>query len=147
MLGVAVPLTVADLVSKEIMRTEPWAYHQRSLAWGLLCLVVLVGLLAICRVPALLVPPTAGFLAAGVLGNGLSAVTNDFWVPNPLVAETESTMVAFNLADVWAVLGIGSLTLVLAVWLIRNRALLPGHGSRRAGDEPEAIAEDGNTVF
>lgn len=145
MLVVAAPLAAVDLVAKETMPTQLWAYHQRSPAWVVLCLVVLVGLLIVLRVPSTLVPPAAGLLAAGVLGNGLSAAMNDFAVPNPLVLEGQTTTVAFNLADVWAILGIGSLTVILAVWLIRNRHLLPSR--RRAAPERDAIAEDGNTAF
>lgn len=146
MLAVAAPLTVADLVSKEVMSTQPWALHERSPVWVVFCFAVLVGLLVVCRVPALLVPPAAGLLAAGVLGNALSAVANGLAVPNPLVVEGESTVVAFNLADIWAVGGIVALASVLSVWLIRNRHLFPA-GRRARREQPDAVAEDGNTVF
>lgn len=148
MLLVAAPLAVADIVSKETMPTDDWAWHQRSVGWMVLCAVVLVGLLAICRVPSRLVPPAAGLLAAGVLGNGLSALMHGLWVPNPFLAETSRTVVAFNLADVCALAGIASLVAVLAVWLIRNRHLLPSHRPAPARpEEHDALAEDGNTAF
>ena len=147
MLGVAAPLTIADIVTKEVMPTAAWAHHQRSPGWLLLCCVVFVGLFAICRVPALLVPPAAGLLAAGVLGNGLSAAMHRLRVPNPLVVESNTTIVAFNLADVWAVAGIASLTAVVAIWLIRNRRLLPAHRRAAASEERGAMTEDGNTAF
>lgn len=146
MLAVALPLAAADLISKAVLPTEDWAYHQRSPAWGLLCCVVLVGLLVVCRVPALLVPPATGFLMAGVVGNGLSAAFNGFVVPNPLVVERGTSVVAFNLADIWAVAGIASLMLVIAVWLIRNRHLLPAH-RRAVTEKGDAMTEDGQTVF
>lgn len=57
-------------------------------------------------------------------------------VPNPLVLEDGRTLVAFNLADVRALAGIALLMAALAVWLVRNRALLPtagrANGRRRA---------------
>ena len=51
-------------------------------------------------------PPAAGVLAGGLLGNTLSAAWNGMAVPNPLVVTGEQSVVAFNLADVWALVGI-----------------------------------------
>jgi hypothetical protein len=34
-------------------------------------------------------------------------------------------LIAFNLADVWAVSGIFLLVFTIGIWLIRNRALVP----------------------
>jgi hypothetical protein len=146
MLAFALPLAAVDLITKALLPTEDWAYHQRSPAWGLLCCIVLVGLLVVCRVPTLLVPPATGFLMAGVVGNGLSAVLNGFVVPNPLVIEGNQSVVAFNLADVWAVVGILSLMVVIAVWLIRNRHLLPSR-RRAAAEKADAMTEEGQTVY
>ena len=146
MLAVALPLAAADLISKAVLPTQDWAYHQRSPAWGLLCCVVVVGLVVVCRVPALLVPPATGLLMAGVVGNGVSAAFNGFVVPNPLVVEGDASVVAFNLADIWAIAGIASLMIVIGVWLVRNRHLLPSH-RRPAAEKGDAMTEDGQTVF
>jgi hypothetical protein len=146
MLIVAVPLAVADLIVKGVLPTKPWAYHDRSPLWVAVCGVILVGLVAVVRVPTLLVPPAAGLLAAGVAGNALSALANGFAVPNPLVFEGETRVIAYNLADVWAVAGIASLLTVLSVWMIRNRRLLESRGlvGRRKADP---VVEDGESVF
>jgi hypothetical protein len=125
MLCVALPLATLDLAVKATEPTEPWAYHQRSYGWLALSIVLLAGMVAIATIPSLLVAPAAGILAAGVLGNGLSAAWNGMAVPNPLVLDFDRALVAFNLADVWALSGICLLVLTLGVWLIRNRHALP----------------------
>jgi len=67
-----------------------------------------------------------------VLGNTLSAAWNDLTVPNPIVVRGETGVIAFNLADVWALLGIVTLTTAIGVWLVRNRELLPSPAETRA---------------
>jgi len=125
MLTVAVPLAAMDLFVKATSPTEPWAYHRRSLAWLALSIVLFFSMLAIARIPSTLVAPAAGVLCAGILGNSLSAAWNGMEVPNPLVIDSDHAIVAFNLADVWAVSGIFLLVLSIGVWLIRNRENLP----------------------
>jgi hypothetical protein len=123
-LAVALPLAAADLALKVVRPTPGWAWHERSLGWLVLCVVVLAGLLVLLRVPSALVPPAAGVLAGGVLGNALSAAWNGFEVPNPIVLTGGRAVVAFNLADVWVLVGLLSLFPVIGVWLVRNRTLL-----------------------
>src|SRR4051794_29632218 len=97
MLIVALPLTAADLFVKATMPTEPWAYHPRSIGWLLLSVSLLVGLVAVARIPSATIALAAGVLAAGILGNSLSAAWNDMVVPNPLLAgSVEQGLVAFN---------------------------------------------------
>jgi hypothetical protein len=132
MFGVALPLAAADLFVKASEPTEAWAYHQRSLAWLLLSFSMLVGMVVVTRIPSRLVAPAAGILAAGLLGNSLSAAWNGMEVPNPLVFVGGHSLIAFNLADIWALAGISLLVPAIGVWLIRNRALIPPPAEVRA---------------
>jgi hypothetical protein len=133
MLSVAIPLAAADLFVKATVPTQPWAYHQRSLAWLVLSVCLLTGMFLIAQIPSLPVAPAAGVLAAGILGNALSAAWNDMAVPNPLLIGGDDPSIAFNLADVWALSGILALVCTIGVWLIRNRDRLPQTGDVRAG--------------
>lgn len=125
MLCVALPLAAADLLVKAYATTEPWAYHERSLLWLALSISLLAGMAVVTRIPSVLVAPAAGVVAGGVLGNSLSAAWNEMEVPNPLILGGDSVIVAFNLADVWALTGILLLVSTLGAWLIRNRDLIP----------------------
>jgi hypothetical protein len=125
MLAVALPLAALDLLLKASEPTEPWAYHQRSLGWLLLSVSLLGGMVVIARIPSTLVAPAAGVVAGGVLGNSLSAAWNDMGVPNPLVIGGDEAVIAFNLADIWALAGIVLLVCTLGAWLIRNRDRIP----------------------
>ncbi len=132
MLCVALPLAAADLFVKASVPTAPWAYHERSLGWLALSLGLLAGLIAVSRVPSALVAPAAGLLAAGLLGNAFSAAWNGMEVPNPLIVGGDRGLIAFNLADVFALAGILALVVVIGVWLIRNRDLIPPPDEVRA---------------
>ena len=124
----ALPLAAADLLVKASEPTETWAYHERSLGWLVLSCVLLAGMLVVARIPSVLVASAAGIVAGGVLGNALSAAWNGMAVPNPLIVGAGDGVIAFNLADIWVVVGIFSLVCAIGIWLIRNRDLLPPHG-------------------
>lgn len=130
-LGLAVPLTFTDLAVKRFDATPEWAYHSRSVTWLVLCIFVLAALVLLVRVPSVLVPPAAGVLGAGVLGNALSAVlSRGFVVPNPLVVTTRDSMLAFNLADVFVVVGLMSLVPILGRELILHREAIDARVKR-----------------
>lgn len=132
MLCVALPLAAADLYVKAVAPTPDWAYHQRSYGWLALSLVLFCGMVLIARIPSRFVAPAAGVLAGGVIGNGLSAAYNQMEVPNPIVVDSDRAIIAFNLADVWALSGICLLVLALGAWLVRNRHVLPPTGAVRS---------------
>jgi lipoprotein signal peptidase len=124
-LGLALPLAVVDLSWKAIATTPDWAYHSRSLAWLVLSLSLFLATFGVARIPSAVAPVAAGIMAGGVLGNALSATWNGLRVPDPIIASTPHTIIAFNPADVFTTVGTLALTAALAVSLIRNRHLLP----------------------
>ena len=131
-LAVALPLAAVDLWLKAARPTEPWAYHERSVVWLLLCFFLIAGVGLLTRIPSALVPPAAGVLTGGLLGNALSATWNGMRVPNPIVVSGDRTVLAFNLADLWALAGIVLLVTTLGTWLVWNRELLPTPAEARA---------------
>ena len=130
-LAVALPLAAADLALKVARPTPAWAWHERSPSWLVLCAVVLAALALVLRLPSQVVPPAAGVLAGGILGNGLSAAWYGLEVPNPIVLTGDRAVVAFNLADVFVLVGLVALFVALSVWLVSNRRLLPEPRWRR----------------
>ena len=125
MLGISLPLAAVDLVWKGIATTPYWAYHPRSLGWLALSIVLFGATFAVARVPSAFAPIAAGVMAGGVLGNLLSALQNGLKVPDPIIAYTRHTVIAFNPADVFTTVGTLALTAALGLTLIRNRHLLP----------------------
>jgi hypothetical protein len=127
----AIPLTALDLLVKRVGSTPEWAYHTRSTSWLVLCFVLLAAIVVLLRVPSRLVPPAAGVLAAGVLGNGFSALASgDLVVPNPLVIRAGGEIVAFNLADIFVFIGLATMLPVLARELIIRRVAIDSFAHR-----------------
>ena len=124
-LGFALPLAAVDLAWKSIATTPDWAYHPRSLGWLVLSLSLFAATFGVARVPSALAPAAAGVMAGGVLGNAVSAMGNGLRVPDPIIAYTSHTVIAFNPADVFTTIGTLALTAILGISLIRNRHLLP----------------------
>lgn len=121
----AVTIAAVDLTLKALVPTDPWLLHQRSGAWVDLSAVLLVVLLLLARLPSRLVAAAGGMFGGGVLGNLISARWNDGRVPNPFVVVGNDGVLAFNLADVFVLLGIVLLTASLVRVTIRNRDVLP----------------------
>jgi hypothetical protein len=117
----AVVLMAADLSVKAAVPTAAWHFHERSHAWEALCVVLLLGALALARIPSWAVAVGAGVMSGGVAGNLLSARTNDSRVPNPLVLGDYTNGIAFNVADVFIVVGNLILMFSLIVVTIRHR--------------------------
>ena len=120
-LVLAALLAGADLWHKASTPTPPWAYHTRSTAWVALSLALLGAVVALTRVPSLSVAISAGILAGGVLGNLVSGALHSLAVPDPIVVATGRGVAAFNLADVFVLTGILTLTAALVVAAIQHR--------------------------
>lgn len=118
-------LAAADLAVKAAVATPAWSYHPRSGAWVALTLTVVVGCLALARVPSTAVALAAGVTAGGAAGNLVSFAVSGRGVENPLVIRGSAAGVAFNLADVYFLTGIVLLMVTTIAFSIRNRERLP----------------------
>jgi hypothetical protein len=122
---VAVPCAGLDLALKARLGGDPELDHRRSGSWMILSAVLLVSALLLARLPSRLVAAASGLLAAGVLGNLLSARWNGGAVPNPFVLGNGDVDLAFNLADVFVLAGIALQMGASLRLAIRYRHLLP----------------------
>ncbi len=118
-------LAVADLAVKAAVTTAPANYHTRSSAWSALVLVVVAGCLALAWVPSTAIALAAGVTAGGAAANAVSFAVSERNVENPLVVGVANGFVAFNLADVFALVGIVLLMVTTSAFSIRNRERLP----------------------
>ena len=134
---IAVPaaaLASVDLFVKLKVPTESWAFHQRSQAWVVVSIVLLFGASSLALVRSRAVALAAGVMCGGVIGNLVSARADGNWVPNPLVITNYDLTLAFNLADVFFVVGELLLMATLIVVAIRShqfRLLAPVTFRRR----------------
>lgn len=131
--GLAVSLAAVDLVEKALDRTRPFDYHSRSPTWAATSALLVVAAFGLAHLRSRAVAVSAGVMAGGVLANLISALGRDGRVPNPIVVGTKTAGVAFNLADVFAVVGTLTLTVsVAAVLVIHRDRLLPPRAWERA---------------
>ena len=120
----AATLASVDQIVKATVHTPWWAFHHRSGAWVILSIALLIGAVLLALVPSRLVAVAAGVLSGGALGNLVSARWDGNWVPNPLVIDPYGHGFAFNLADVFFILGNLLLMSALLVFTVRQRERL-----------------------
>ena len=82
-------------------------------------------MILIAQIPSLLVAPAAGILAAGSSATASPPRGTTWRFRTRSWPAATTPIIAFNLADVWALTGILALVLTIGIWLIRNRDLLP----------------------
>ena len=129
----AVVLVAVDQLVKATVTTPVWAFHERSYGWIALSTAVLVGAFFLSLVPSRAVAVAAGVMSAGVIGNLVSARWDGNRVPNPLVIGDYERGIAFNLADVFFLVGNMLLMTALIVMLVRRRdRLAPPRAWERA---------------
>jgi hypothetical protein len=122
-------LAAFDLWVNVFLPTPDWAFHQRSAVWAIGCVLLLVAVIPLTRLPSPSVTIGAGFLAGGVLGNLISGAGDHLAVPNPLMLHTSASGgIAFNFADAFIITGNLILVLALCTLAIKNRQEL--HGTR-----------------
>ena len=117
-------LATVDLIVKATVPTESWAFHHRSDGWIALSVVLLIGALALASVPSRGVALAGGVMLGGVIGNLVSARSDQNWVPNPFIVGNHRNGIAFNLADVFFDLGVVLLMITLIMAVVRDRGRL-----------------------
>jgi lipoprotein signal peptidase len=120
----AAALASVDLLVKATVPTAAWAFHHRSNAWVAVSVILLLAAVALSRVPSRAVAFAGGVMSAGVLGNLVSARADGNWVPNPFTISPGHYEFAFNLADVFFLLGNLLLMAALIDVTIRHRGRL-----------------------
>ena len=129
----AAVLASVDQIVKATVDTPWWAFHHRSHGWVALSIALLIGALFLTLVPSRAVTVAAGVMSAGVIGNLVSARWDANYVPNPLVIGNYAHGFAFNLADVFFMIGNLLLMSALIVMTVRHRAgLAPPRAWERA---------------
>ena len=112
----ALAVATIDLTVKHVVENAA-ALHSRSHTWSLLSVALLVVVLALTVLPSRLAAVAAGVVAGGIGGNVVSALEHGGRVPNPIVVAD----VAFNVADVFVLVGVPLLVAALARVAIRHR--------------------------
>ena len=116
LVSVAAVLAVPDLVQKAL---APHYGHARSGAYVVLGALLVAALVVLVpRVPSRALAVAAGIAAAGAVANAMSALAWRGGVPNPIVAGA----IAFNLADVYAVVGAAALVMLAAAHALLHPA-------------------------
>jgi len=132
-LAPAVVVVSVDQVVKATVSTPLWAFHHRSYGWVALSIAVLVGAFFLTLVPSRGVAVAAGVMSAGAIGNLVSARSDGNRVPNPLVIGDYQRGFAFNIADVFFLVGNMLLMSALIVMIVRRRdRLAPPRAWERA---------------
>jgi hypothetical protein len=131
--ALAALLAAIDLLEKALDPTQPFDYHARSATWAVGSGVLVLAAFALSFLRSRAVAVSAGVLAGGVLANLVSAIAGDGRVPNPIVAGTERDGIAFNLADVFTLVGLFALIVSVCIVLVVHRDhLLPPRAWERA---------------
>ncbi len=112
-------LALLDFAVKERLPTSEWLLHERSGGWVVLSVALLVGCFALAALSSRPVAVMASLTAGGALGN-LISVAERGAVPNPLHVGG-SNGIAFNLADVFVVVGLLLIVGALASISVRHR--------------------------
>ena len=120
----AAALASVDLLVKDIVPTGARAFHHRSDAWVIGSAMLLLGAAALSVVASRAVAFAGGVMSAGVLANLVSARADGNWVPNPFAVRHGDYSLAFNLADVFFLLGNLLLMMALIVVAVQHRGRL-----------------------
>jgi len=119
----AVVFALIDLVHKTFNRAE--FHHARPLFVALVMAILVVALVVLVpRVPSNTAALGAGIACGGALGNLVSLLAWSQGVPDPLVVAGANHGLAFNLADLFALVGDALLLSAVVVYGVRQRERL-----------------------
>jgi lipoprotein signal peptidase len=121
LVSVSAAAASVDLGHKALATSSAELAHDRSalyLAGGAAASLFWAGLITLTRSPSIAL--AGGVLLGGAAGNLASVALWPEGVPNPLVARG----IAFNLADISAVLGLALLVPAILVFAVQNRQRL-----------------------
>jgi hypothetical protein len=131
--ALALSLAAVDLAEKAIDPSRLIDYHPRSYFWAATSALLVVAAFALAHLRSRAVAISAGVMAGGVLANLISAIASNGSVPNPIVVGTGRDGVAFNLADVFTLIGLFALIVSVCIVLVVHRErLLPPRAWERA---------------
>jgi lipoprotein signal peptidase len=121
----AIAFASVDLTHKLVVHAD--YHHVRSRYIAFLMVAVIAGLVAfVPRVPSRAALLGAAVAVGGALGNLCSLfVWGDQGVPDPLVVRGATTGLAFNLADIFAVLGGTVMIAAIVIHLLRCQVPAP----------------------
>jgi hypothetical protein len=106
LIAVAALVCSSDLTTKLLDRTSG-SFHRRSLVEVMLLLAASIFAVSVVpRIGSRSIAVSFGLLVGAALANGLSIVAFARGVPNPYMLTEDSWLIAFNLADVCAGLGV-----------------------------------------
>lgn len=112
-----------DLAHKTFNRAE--FHHARPLFVAFVMGILVVALVILVpRVPSNAAALGAGIACGGALGNLVSLLTWSQGVPDPLVVAGTTHGLAFNLADLFALVGDGTLLSAIVVYGVRQHERL-----------------------
>ncbi|HEY3017398.1 MAG TPA: signal peptidase II [Gaiellaceae bacterium] len=119
----AVVFALIDLAHKTFNRAE--FHHARPLFVAFVMGILVVALVILVpRVPSNAAALGAGIACGGALGNLVSLLTWSQGVPDPLVVAGTTHGLAFNLADLFALVGDGTLLSAIVVYGVRQHERL-----------------------
>ena len=123
LVSTAIVFAAIDLLHKAFTHAE--FHHARAQFVGLVMAGVIAALVVLVpRIPSTAAALGAGIACGGALGNLVSLLAWSQGVPDPLVLVGRTHALAFNLADLFALMGDGLLVSAAVLYGLRHRERL-----------------------
>jgi lipoprotein signal peptidase len=123
LVSIAIVFAAVDLLHKTFTQAE--VHHARTQFVALIMAGVIAALVVLVpRIPSTAAALGAGIACGGALGNLVSLLAWSEGVPDPLVLVGRTHALAFNLADLFALMGDGLLVSAAVLYGLRHRERL-----------------------